>query len=820
MPNFPGATGARPGVYDEVVTNSTGTSVPGGQRLAVLIGEGSRVERLIASAVGGGHDGLNPSYTSSNGSDGRHFALKVFPIVSNRTVLFKNGVPLVGHEESIVAGTTFSSLYDYRLEIETGRIELQGAALVDQGGSFYSTSSQNVGTGTISSLTLQDVNAPTETWTVRCASVRRDGYGNPIDGYAKFIAQGSVSGILLDGYGNQVVWQSNGAITSNTILSFAINEGATAFREGDKFIIKVKGGALSRGDSLVAHYIGVADINDPEFFDDLDDLTAKHGAASTDNRLSLGAQLAFANNPPGVWACQAAPSIPRRVSYLLRESASGNSSSDDLEFRLPLGVVPDSNSNINFFVTDPVTQTETQILPNKVAFYDATYTSSPGSFESGVTHQFSYTVIMDPNYEQITQGSDGVLTVLTATTAKFSSNTHVFTSDDAVASRKVKILTPDANAGIYSVVSVSNGVAIISRTSGSFTNSTSVDYELLDSTTSGAMVLFTKDLALSAGQSLRATVVDVKDATFFDAGWQNALQSIEKIDVDIVVPLPSQTISSIFTATRSHCDSMSNIKTRKERVLFIGAIRGLTPDNVIGTTPAAVEDIGILEGIQGDSISEVLAGNIEDLADYGVQNSFGNTFRVVYFYPDEIVVQIGADKVKVDGFFAAAAAAGYLSGVPNVAIPLTNKTLAGFTILRDKLFRPIVIENMINAGITVLQPATGGGNVVWGRTTTNSGFPEEEEISIVFIRDRIAKSMRIAFQGFIGGAESPTLQGSLQARANSILQSFIASGLITAFTNLKVARDKVDPRQWNITVQVQPVYPVNYIYIRIGLGII
>lgn len=819
MPNFPGATGARPGPYAEVETISTGTSVPGGQRLAVLVGEGSRIERLISSAVGGGHDGLNSSYSSANGSDGRHFSLRIFPIISNRTTLFKNGIPLVGHEESIT-GTSFSSLYDYRLEIETGRIELQGAALVDQGGAFYSANSANQGNGTISSLTLEDVNAPTETWTVRCASVKRDGYGNPMDGYAKFIAQGSISGILLDGYGNQVVWQSNGTLTSNTILSFAINEGATVFREGDKFTIKVKGGALSRGDSLVAHYIAVSDINDPEFFTDLDDLVAKHGSPSLENRLSLGAQLAFANNPPGVWAVQAAPSIPRRKSYILRESASGNSAADDLEFRLPLGIVPDSDANINFFITDPVTETETQILPNKVDFYDATYTTSPALFESGAGGDFSYTVILDPNYDTVSQNDDGELTALTATTAKFSSDTYLFTSDDAVSTRKVKILTPDANAGVYDIVSVANGEATISRTSGTFTDSSDMDYEVLDTTSSGAVVLFTQDLALSAGQSLRAAVVDVKDATFFDVGWSNALQALEKIEVDIVVPLPSQTISSIFAAARSHCDAMSNIKTRKERVLFIGAIRGLTPDNVVGTFPAAVEDIGILEGIQGDSISEVLSGNTEDLADYGVQNSFGNSFRVVYFYPDEVVVQIGADRTKVDGFFIAAAAAGYLSGLPNVAIPLTNKNLTGFTILRDKLFRPIVLESMINAGLTVLEPVTGGGNVVWGRTTTNSGFPEEEEISIIFIRDRIAKSMRIAFRGFIGGAESPTLQGSLQARANSILQSFISSGLITAFTNLKVARDKVDPRQWNITVQVQPVYPVNFIYIRIGLGII
>src|SRR5690606_6813587 len=128
---------------------------------------------------------------------------------------------------------------------------------------------------------------------------------------------------------------------------------------------------------------------------------------------------------------------------------------------------------------------------------------------------------------------------------------------------------------------------------------------------------------------------------------------------------------------------------------------------------------------------------------------------------------------------------------------LTNKTLSGFTILRDKLFRPITLEQLSASGITVLQPVTGGGRVLHGKTTTNSGFVEEQEISIIFIRDRIAKTMRAGFQGFIGNAESNTLQGSLMSRASGILNGFVSQGLITAFSNLKVARDSVDPTQWN-----------------------
>jgi hypothetical protein len=818
MANFPGSQNAIPGVFTQVDTLSRGVSIPNGIRLGALIGEGARIETLISGANGHGNDGVNSTYTSTNGRDGRHFQLSNAPLISNRTTLYKNGIPLVGLEDTIDF-SSFDSRYDYRVEIANGHIELQSAALVDQGGSFYTANSINVGDGTISSLELLDVNAPTETWTIRCTSVRRDGYGDPIDGYAKFIAQGSVSGTLLDGYGQSIFWNSDGVVKNNGVLSFAISEGLTTFTTGDRFSIKVKGGALLTGDSLVATYIAETDLNDPNFYTDIDQIKAKHGSPSLTNRLSLGCQLAFANSPPGVWTVQAAPSIPRRTSYILKESADGNSEIDDLTFDLPLNVIPDPDSHINFFVTDPVTGIETQLTPNKTAFYDSTITASPSAFAFGSLYTFSYTVVLEDAV--IKEAEDGVLTAVSGNNATLSSASFVFDLSDLNGSRTVQIVNASnsANNGIATIVSVTAGVIKIHKSSG-FVTESDIEFKVLDSSITSARVLFTDDLALSLGQTLRATVVDTKDASFFDVGWITAYEALEKIECDIVVPLPSQTISAIFQNGKQHVLSMSNIQNRKERVLFIGAIRGLNPENVIGTEDAAVEDVGVLEGIQGDDVSEVLAGNIEDLADYTVQNAYGDTFRVVYFYPDEIVVQIGADRTLVDGFFVAAAAAGFLSGVPNIAVPLTNKTLSGFTILRDKIYRPIVEQNISAAGITLLKPVTGGGLVIWGKSTTNSGFTEEQEISIVFIRDRIAKSFRTGFKGFIGIAETSSLQGSLMSRAVGILAGFISGGLITAYRDLKIVRDQVDATQWDITVAVQPAYPVNFIFIRTSIGLL
>jgi len=811
MPSFPGSQNAAPGVYTDVVTVSRGANVPGGVRTAVLMGEGLKTERIVASAVGGGSDGFNSTYSGTNGSDGRHFLLSGAPLISNRLTLYKNGIPLNGFEQAFSSTSgSFSSLYDYRVNITNGRIELQTASLVDQGGSFYVASSLNQGDGSVANLTLVDLNAPTETWTVRCTSTRRDGYGNPIDGYAKFIATGSVSGTLRDGYGNNVVWSSDGVVVSNGILSFSLLEGGTAFREGDKFTVKVKSGALIKGDSLTATYISQLDINDPQFFTDANTFAAKHGFPSMSNYLAIGAQLAFANGPPGIWAVQCAPSIPRRRSYTVEVSASGSTALDDLKFSLPLGVIPDADSGINFFVTDPATESESQIIPNKVTFYTVT---NPNTFCFG-PDEYSYTVILEDAVTK--EADDGVVTSIGPTSAEFSSLFVTFDSSDV--GKTLKILTPALNAGEYTIVSVADGVAVISDGVTSFTNTTAAEFQVIDNTAQTAAILLTDDVALSAGQSLRVTVVDTKDADFFDAGWLAALESLEKIDVTMVVPLPSQTISTIMQNAKNHCETMSNIKNKKERLLFTGAIKGLTPENLTGTEDAAIEDIGVLEGIQGDDVSEILAGNIEDLTNYSVPNAYGNSYRVAYFYPDEIVVQVGSENVLLDGFFVAAAAAAYLSGVPALQVPLTRKSLSGFTILRDKLLRPIVLESLLYAGVSVLQPIPGGGKVVWGRTTTTSGFPEEEELSIIFCRDRVAQSLRAGLEPFIGVAEDSTLQGSLITRVLSILKGLKGQKVITNFKDVKVTQNETDARQWDVTCRVRPAYPVNWIYVRVEVG--
>jgi len=118
--------------------------------------------------------------------------------------------------------------------------------LINQGGSNYFTPFiGNTGAGTISSLTAVPASgALTENWNILCNFVQRNNLNAPITGTAKFIAIGSISGLILDGYANPIVWTANGTIVSNGIISFAINDGSPVFVEGDGFLVKMQGAGI------------------------------------------------------------------------------------------------------------------------------------------------------------------------------------------------------------------------------------------------------------------------------------------------------------------------------------------------------------------------------------------------------------------------------------------------------------------------------------------------------------------------------------------------------------------------------------------------
>lgn len=663
-------------------------------------------------------------------------------------------------------------------------------------------------------------------------------------------------------------------LETNGILIFGIREGLAVtdtsgpdipFSTGDRFFIDVKSRILKSGDKLEAKYIPELTVNDPEFFVSANDLFAKHGTPSLTNTLSLGAQMAFENGAPGLLAIQCKPAIPRRsTATFFSEQVRGkggfpacggtytNCQVDDLSFIIPMPASglgsgkPDSATGINFFVTRR--GVETQIFPNKVDFYNSQFESETAqtAFISSPQYSYSYTVVntdvkitgqglsatlvgstgyftsMDVNFDSTDVGRIIVVQSLveddgtTMDTTKSEIGTYLFGSGTTVELEIMEIINDNT------VVVQSTGVGESFGASVSATDIVFFVKDESDTTNVSAKVLLHRDLvaskALMPGDGLRISYIDEKDATFFDTNWFEAFEKLEASECQIIVPLPTQNISGIFRAAVSHCETMSTIANQKERMALIGAQRGLTTAALLGQTEVAIEDIGVLEGIQGDDATEILDGNTEDLANYKLSDNF-NSNRAVYFYPDQIIRNVSGVNNYINGFYMAAAAGGYLSASQNVAVPLTFKELTGFSIGRDRIFRKQILDQLGGEGATVVQPITGGGKVLAGRTTSQSGFVEDEEISIIFIRDRVKKVLRDSMMSFIGTVEDANTQGVMTAKVKTIMSGLISQGLITDFKNIRVEKDKVDPRQWNVYLRFTPAYPINYVFIDIEVGI-
>jgi hypothetical protein len=414
----------------------------------------------------------------------------------------------------------------------------------------------------------------------------------------------------------------------------------------------------------------------------------------------------------------------------------------------------------------------------------------------------------------------------------FTSVTAAFTADlldtgESDLDKQLIVYNTSGGRGVYDIVAIGDGygdntLIQVIFSSGTAVSGTDLRYEIIDPNDLGTFFCLTDDVVatyLTEGKGLRISYIDHQDATFFDTNWSAAYEAAELADAQFVVPLPLQTISSIFAVGKQHVLEMSNIINQKERVLIIGAINGLTPDNLSGTSDAAVEDIGVLEGIQGDDAEEVLDSNIEDLANYSVTAAYGDTYRVIYMGPDQIVINIGGTNTTMSGYFMAPALSGFLTGQTDLAEPPTFKTLAGFSIPRSRTYRPLVLNQLGAAGVLVVQPISGGGKILQAKTTAASLNAADEEVSVVGIRDQIVRTVRASLRPFVGKASTPTILNDISGSIDKLFRSFVSAGLLTGYNALVVQRNVLEPRQIDVSATLFVTGPINYIYSEIEFSI-
>ena len=126
------------------------------------------------------------------------------------------------------------------LIVPTPGNNIPATLVLQSNGKYYLPNSNNVGQGTIDTLSTVG-SAPTENWRIICVFVEKDINNITIPETAVFEVQGSISGNIVDGYGNYITWKADGKTVTNGILSFSIIDTYPSFEVDDSFLIQVFG---------------------------------------------------------------------------------------------------------------------------------------------------------------------------------------------------------------------------------------------------------------------------------------------------------------------------------------------------------------------------------------------------------------------------------------------------------------------------------------------------------------------------------------------------------------------------------------------------
>lgn len=265
-----------------------------------------------------------------------------------------------------------------------------------------------------------------------------------------------------------------------------------------------------------------------------------------------------------------------------------------------------------------------------------------------------------------------------------------------------------------------------------------------------------------------------------DPGWSSAYDALGKEEAYFIVPLPPTDYASIAVQGLSHVETSSSVKNRRERMLLLGE----TPDF-----------------------------SADDL------DAFRNTFRTAFIQPSSAVFSVvEGEGTTLEGMFLAAAYAGKFSSLNLVALPMTGKDLIGFSLGDNARLTNVQLEQKVKEGITFVKKAASGGKVHRSVTTSNSRLAVEQEQSITRIRDYLAINMRYTLDSrFVGRPIVEGLTDAIKLATESFLRTQEDNGVITTFSGVRASVDSVEPRQINVSFDVQPVFPLNDIVVTVNV---
>lgn len=267
-----------------------------------------------------------------------------------------------------------------------------------------------------------------------------------------------------------------------------------------------------------------------------------------------------------------------------------------------------------------------------------------------------------------------------------------------------------------------------------------------------------------------------------DANWSNSFRILEQEQCYWVTPVLNNDQLSFYPvvlqAAFNHATKMSQIKYRKERI-----VSGWRMPNALNDFGTARIFLAAID--QDPTITRIIQG----------------------------------EAAQLNGTFIAAAIAGCGSGLGPVSLPLTSKSLTGFQLGTTKRSPNLDLADLMKQGFLPVQALAAGASIFRGRSAyIGATDPVQEELSVQRTIDFVCKNLRKAVEDrFIGQLVTPDVLKRLKTAVNEFLAArsdMLSSGQVT---NLVV--DPFDPRQVDIQVTMNPLYPLNEFQITTSLAV-
>lgn len=256
-------------------------------------------------------------------------------------------------------------------------------------------------------------------------------------------------------------------------------------------------------------------------------------------------------------------------------------------------------------------------------------------------------------------------------------------------------------------------------------------------------------------------------------------------NINTIIPLTSS--PEVGAHAINHVDLMSSFENSKERMVYLGA----------GIDTEISKMIEIAKGYKNERAVYVVPGGVlKNVKD--IHNGVINTRKIPSCYAAVAVASLGL--------------------VNDPAEPLTNKNIAGFNSLGIFLMESEK-NALAEAGCCVLDQR---GTTIFVRhgITTDPTEVNSTEITLVQIKDYVIEAVRSSTSTlYIGKKNKSSVISDITYTLQSILGQFITQEIIISYDNLTVKRSSDDPRQIDVSFEIEAVYPLNYISIEFGFSV-